>query len=146
MLDHEGYLAFWERYSENGILKLKPGKRIFSGESQSGFNNKFENDNEGLLRLNTREAGGSGRRKFCIVDWDRDGRPDILVNSENINFLRNKGEKNGLTIFEDMGPMSDERLAGHSTSPTIVDWDNNSVPDLLIGAEDGHFYLLKNNN
>ncbi len=146
MLDHEGYLAFWERYSENGILKLKPGKRIFSGESQSGFNNKFENDNEGLLRLNTREAGGSGRRKFCIVDWDRDGRPDILVNSENINFLRNKGEKNGLTIFEDMGPMSDERLAGHSTSPTIVDWDNNGVPDLLIGAEDGHFYLLKNNN
>ena len=146
MLDHEGYLAFWERYTENGILKLKPGKRIFTGESKSGFTDKFTNDNEGLLRLNTREAGGSGRRKFCIVDWDRDGRPDILVNSGNINFLRNKGEKNGLTVFEDMGLMSDERLAGHTTSPTIVDWDNNGVPDLLIGAEDGHFYLLKNNN
>ncbi|MFV0593248.1 MAG: FG-GAP repeat domain-containing protein [Draconibacterium sp.] len=146
MLDHEGYLAFWERYSENGILKLKPCKRIFTGESKTGFSNQFENDADGLLRLNTKTAGGSGRRKVCIADWDRDGKPDILVNTENVNFLRNKGEKNGLTILEDMGPLSKTRLAGHSTSPTIVDWDKNGVPDLLIGAEDGHFYFLKNNN
>lgn len=146
MLDHEGYLSFWERYRENGVLKLKPGQRIFTGESARGFSDKFENDDNGLLRLNTKNAGGSGRRKICIVDWDRDGRPDILVNTENVNFLRNKGEKNGLVSLEDMGPLSKTRLAGHSTSPTIVDWDKNGVPDLLIGAEDGHFYFLKNNN
>ncbi len=146
MLDHEGYLSFWERYRENGVLKLKPGQRIFTGESSRGFSDKFENDANGLLRLNTKNAGGSGRRKICIVDWDRDGRPDILVNTENVNFLRNKGEKNGLVSLEDMGPLSKTRLAGHSTSPTIVDWDKNGVPDLLIGAEDGHFYFLKNNN
>ncbi|MCK3682815.1 VCBS repeat-containing protein [Maribellus sp. YY47] len=146
MLDHEGYLAFWERYSENGVLKLKPGKRIFTGESQAGFSNQFENDADGFLRLNTKTAGGSGRRKICIADWDRDGKPDILVNTVNVNFLRNKGEKNGLTVLEDMGPLSKTRLAGHSTSPTIVDWDKNGVPDLLIGAEDGHFYFLKNTN
>ncbi|MEZ5106586.1 MAG: VCBS repeat-containing protein [Draconibacterium sp.] len=146
MLDHEGYLCFWERYKENGALKLKPGKRIFTGESQTGFSDKFENDKDGLLRLNTKTAGGSGRRKLCIVDWDNDGKLDILVNTENINFLRNKGERNGLTILEDMGPLSSVRLAGHSTSPTIVDWDKNGVPDLLIGAEDGHFYFLKNKN
>ncbi len=145
MLDHEGYLAFWERYSENGKLKLKPGKRIFTGKSNE-FTRYFTNDDNGLLRLNTREAGGSGRRKFCVVDWDRDGRLDFLVNSDNVNFLRNVGEKDGLNILEDMGTLSEVDLAGHSTSPTTVDWDKNGIPDLLIGAEDGHFYYLKNNH
>lgn len=144
MLDHEGYLCFWERFKEKGKLKLKPGQRIFTAEENSTFTNQFENDKNGLLRLNTKEAGGSGRRKFCIVDWDRDGKLDILVNSINVNFLRNKGLKNGLTVLEDMGTISDKILAGHSTSPTIVDWDKNGIPDLLIGAEDGHFYFLGN--
>lgn len=146
MLDHEGYLAFWERYKENGELKLKPGKRIFTAEENSTFTNLFENDKDGLLRLNTREAGSSGRRKFCIVDWDRDGLPDILVNSVNVTFLKNKGVKNGLIVLEDKGPLAKDVLAGHSTSPTVVDWDRNGIPDLLIGAEDGHFYYLKNKN
>ncbi|GAB1452140.1 VCBS repeat-containing protein [Draconibacterium sp.] len=144
MLDHEGYLCFWERFKEKGKLKLKPGQRIFTAEENSTFTNQFENDKNGLLRLNTKEAGGSGRRKFCIVDWDRDGKLDILVNSINVNFLRNKGLKNGLTVLEDMGTISDKILAGHSTSPTIVDWDKNGIPNLLIGAEDGHFYFLGN--
>jgi hypothetical protein len=142
MLDHEGYLCFWERFKENGALKLKPGERIFTAEENSAFTNQFAIDDNGHLRLNTKEAGGSGRRKFCIVDWDRDGKLDVLANSVNVNFLRNKGTKNGLTVLEDMGPISDKILAGHSTSPTIVDWDKNGIPDLLIGAEDGHFYLL----
>ncbi|MCG6189340.1 FG-GAP repeat domain-containing protein [Maribellus maritimus] len=145
MLDHEGYLAFWERYFENGQLKLKPGKRIFTGKS-SEFTRYFSNDDKGLLRLNTREAGSSGRRKFCVVDWDRDGRLDFLVNSDNVNFLRNIGEKDGLIILEDMGTLSEMDLAGHTTSPTTMDWDKNGTPDLLIGAEDGHFYYMKNKN
>jgi len=144
MLDHEGYLTFWERYSKNGRLKLKPGQRIFTAEENSTSTPLFANDETGLLRLNTKEAGGSGRRKFCVVDWDRDGRLDILVNGLNVNFLRNKGTKNGLTVLEDLGPLSKAVLAGHDTSPTPVDWDKNGIPDLLIGAEDGHFYLLKN--
>jgi hypothetical protein len=144
MLDHEGYLCFWERFKEKRKLKLKPGQRIFTAEENSEFTNQFTNDDNGLLRLNTREAGGSGRRKFCIVDWDRDGKLDIIVNSVNVNFLRNKGIKNGLTVLENMGQLSEKTLAGHTTSPTIVDWNKNGIPDLLIGAEDGHFYLLEN--
>ena len=144
MLDHEGYLAFWERYKENEVLKLKPGQRIFTAAENSTFTNQFFNDENGFLRLNTKDAGGSGRRKFCIADWDQDGRLDLIVNSVNVSFLRNKETKNGLTVLEDMGPLSKAILAGHDTSPTIADWDKNSVPDLIIGAEDGHLYYLKN--
>ena len=34
------------------------------------------------------------------------------------------------------------RLTGHDTSPTTVDWNKDGVPELLLGAEDGHFYYL----
>ena len=37
-------------------------------------------------------------------------------------------------------------LAGHTSSPTLVDWDNNNIPDLVVGAEDGFLYYLKNPN
>jgi len=144
MLDHEGYLCFWERFSENGKLKLKTGQRIFTAAENSTFDEQFAIGENGLLRLNTKEAGGSGRRKFCITDWDRDGLPDLIVNSVNVTWLKNKGIKNGLTVFENRGTLSKAILAGHSTSPTVVDWDKNGIPDLLIGAEDGHFYYLKN--
>ena len=31
-----------------------------------------------------------------------------------------------------------------TTKPTVADWDRDGVPDLLIGAEDGFFYQVKN--
>ncbi|NOY78873.1 MAG: VCBS repeat-containing protein [Calditrichaeota bacterium] len=137
MLDTEGYLSFFERTRKNGNLVLLPGKRIFYLK---------EGDKKKLLRLNARKAGHSGRRKFTLVDWDRDGRLDLLINSRNVDFYKNVAEKPGEFVFENRGTLSDQRLAGHSTCPTIVDWDKNGVPDLLVGAEDGHFYYLKNPN
>ncbi len=132
MLDSEGYLSFFERTKENGRLKLLPPVHIFYDE-----HNK-------LLRLNDREAGHSGRRKFCFMDWNRDGKLDLMVNSRNINFLQQIKTENGQTYFKDMGEVYDIKLAGHSTSPTAIDWDKDGIQDLLIGAEDGHFYYLKN--
>lgn len=129
MLDHKGYLAFFERVKIDDELKLLPGKRI------------FYNEHDELLQLNKKVDGGSGRRKFTIVDWDSDGKLDILVNSKNINFYKNISLGNGKIKFKDMGLLSDQLLAGHSTSPTTVDWDKDGKPELLVGAEDGFFYL-----
>ncbi len=146
MLDHEGYLAFFQRTMRDGKLVVLPPRRIFQGQDacvydQAGRAVKKES---GPLRLNGGSAGKSGRRKFCFADWDGDGRLDLLVNSESISFLRNVAEKDGEFIFRDEGPVCARRLAGHTTSPTIVDWDRDGVPDLLIGAEDGFLYYLKN--
>ncbi|GAA4305176.1 VCBS repeat-containing protein [Compostibacter hankyongensis] len=144
MLDPEGYLCFFERTPQGDAVK--PGKRIFYGKPHAGFdtNNAVTDSLPGPLRLNTGKYGGSGRRKFCIVDWDHDGRPDLLVNSRNISFMRNTGIKGDTMFFEDKGPLTGDRLAGHTTSPAIVDWNKDGVPDLLVGAEDGHFYYLLN--
>ncbi len=146
VLDPEGYLAFFQRQRADRALKLLPGRRIFFGDNASEFNasGKALNGKSGALRLNTVEGGGSGRRKLCVVDWDGDGLPDLLVNGTNANFLRCTSVSADAITFHDMGPLDTRLLAGHDTSPTVVDWNQDGIPDLLIGAEDGHFYFMKN--
>lgn len=146
MLDHEGYLSFFERFEEQQRTMLKPGKRIFQSEpAQYNRKNVVKESTKGPLRLNTDLYGSSGRRKLAFSDWDQDGDIDILLNSINAAFLENVGVEGGQTTFELRDDVSEHRLAGHTTSPTLVDWDKNGVPDLLLGAEDGHFYYMKNN-
>lgn len=145
MLDHEGYLALFLRVENDGQLNLLPGTRIFSCVNGSVFDsgNKLIDETPGLLRLNAGEAGRSGRRKFTFMDWDSDGDLDLLANSENISVFENVGETNGQIMFRHNGPVSKKILAGHTTSPTTVDWNKNGVLDLLVGAEDGHLYHLE---
>ena len=146
MLDHEGYLALYERKKLGDKLVVLPPKRVFWSEGPSVFssNHGVVDKSPGLLRLNNGVAGRSGRRKLCFVDWDLDGRLDLLVNSRSVDWLKNLGTRDGKIIFQPMGPLATRRLAGHTTSPTVVDWDQNGVPDLLVGAEDGFFYYMEN--
>lgn len=131
MLDVEGYLAFFERFKDaSGTLKLKAPRRIFFDESGTA------------LRLNDKTAGASGRRKICFCDWDGDGRLDLIANSKNAELYRNLGMCNGGVRFENPVEMGKRVLAGHTTCPTACDFDADGEAELLLGAEDGFFYLL----
>lgn len=132
MLDQEGYLALFERFKTSaGEVKLKHPRRI------------FEDEEGNPLRLNEGRAGKSGRRKLCMTDWDGDGRLDLILNGKNADFLRNISEDGGWR-FKNEGSLAERVLAGHTTSPTTVDWNGDDVPDLLIGAEDGFLYHIEN--
>ena len=132
MLDHEGYLSLFERRRIGGQLKLMPPRRAFL------------DDKAQPLLLNGGRAGKSGRRKLCATDWDGDGKLDLLVNSENANWLRQVESRDGSWLFQDKGKLDSRNIASHDVSPTTVDWDGDGVPDFLGGAEDGFFYFLKN--
>lgn len=133
MLDTEGYLAFYERYRDaDGSLKLAPPKRVLV-------------DAEGVaLRLNSGRAGSSGRRKICVADYNGDGKLDVLVNGQNADLYIQMKSEGGLYYFYSAGAIDPRPIKGHSTSPTLVDFDGDGVPDPFIGAEDGHFYYKKN--
>lgn len=132
MLDTEGYLAFFERAKAGGKLILKHPRRAFVDEQGKP------------LQLNAGTAGRSGRRKLCVTDWDGDGRFDILLNSANADFLKQVGQSGGNWIMKNAGTLADKNIEGHDVSPTIVDFDGDTVPDFLGGAEDGRFYFLRN--
>ena len=149
-VDHEGYLAFFKHIARDGKHYVLPGRRIFNMKGPSEFNMRGvpnpAGPQDGPLRMNYENAGLSGRRTFCFVDWDGDGKLDLLVNSDNINFYKNVSSRPGEWIFEDMGPVDGKKLAGHSTSPTVGDFAGDGKPVLLVGDEGGFFYVLKNPN
>jgi len=128
MLDQEGYLAFFER-TKRALLSPK---RVLCDEKGEP------------LRLNAGIAGKSGRRKLCIVDWDGDGKLDILLNAANARFLRQVDARDGKWFFKDMGLLVEQNIEGHDVSPTVVDFNGDGIPDFLGGAEDGRLYYLKN--
>lgn len=146
MLDHEGYLTLLPRARQADALTLMPPQRVFHGQNFSATDSKHKiiDGDPGPLRLNASRAGGSGRRKLCVVDWDGDGRRDILVNSTNANLLQQIGRTEGRWTFADRGPLVTQNIQGHTTSPTVVDFNGDAVPDFLGGAEDGRFYYQRN--
>jgi hypothetical protein len=132
VLDHEGYLALFERAERDGKRMLSPPRRAFVDEAGHP------------PRLNPRTAGASGRRKLCVADWDGDGRFDLLVNGANADLLLQTGAKDGKWVFRAAGPLAKQNIEGHDVSPAVVDFDGDGVPDFLGGAEDGRLYFLRN--
>jgi hypothetical protein len=131
MLDQEGCLAFFERAKQDGKLILKHPQRVLCASKEAQKPGLLDKALEHLkvktpvamtpgepLRLNSGIAGKSGRRKICLMDWDQDGRLDILL--------------------------SDANIEGHDVSPTTVDFNDDGLPDFVGGAEDGHLYYMRN--
>ena len=132
MLDHEGYLSYFERFMDEGTLKVKSPQRVFVDEKGEP------------LRLSSKPAGGSGRRKLCVTDWNGDGKFDWLLNSSNADLLEQVEHRDGKWFFKNAGTLAKQNIEGHDVSPSVVDFDGNGVPDFLGGAEDGRMYFLKN--
>ncbi len=149
-VDHEGYLAWYRQVENDGQRVLLPGQRVFRMKGDSAFDMKNlvaaadAAVKDGPLCMNYEKNGRSGRRTFCFVDWDGDGKLDLLVNSLNVDFFKNVSTKPGEWVFENKGPVDGVRLAGHSTAPGTVDWNGDGIPDLVVGAEDGYFYYMEN--
>ena len=146
MLDAEGFLVLFQRKRQNGRLVLLPPERVFYGENLSVTDGKHRpvDRTPGLLQLNNRTAGASGRRKLCVGDWNGDGLRDFLANSSNANLLLQTGSDAGRWSFVDQGPLVRQNIQGHTTSPTLVDFNADGIPDFLGGAEDGRFYYMRN--
>ncbi|MEE8217732.1 MAG: VCBS repeat-containing protein [Vicinamibacteria bacterium] len=131
MLDHEGLLALFPRRRTASGLELLQGRRIFVGA-------------DGVpLELSRGRAGKSGRRKLAVVDWDGDGRLDVLLNGTNAELLKGQAREDGTYALTNRGPIGRRDISSHSTSPTVVDWNRDGVLDLLVGAEDGHLYYMR---
>ncbi|MEL6106235.1 MAG: exo-alpha-sialidase [Planctomycetota bacterium] len=122
LLDQEGYLTLRS--------DLGPAERVFVDEA-------------GLpLQLNPKSCGGSGRVKLAVVDWDGDGRLDVLVNSENATWYRNCETRDGKQVLRRVGNLAKRNVAGHTSSPAVCDFDRDGKPDLLVGAENGRLYHI----
>ena len=130
MLDYEGYLAVYLRYrDERGELLLAPPQRNFiypTGEP---------------ILLNQRTGSSSGRLKITFADWDGDGLDDLIFSSKPaVDWMKNMGKKNSKMVLQYMGRVVSRTLMGHTDGPVVADWNEDGIPDLLVGTETGVFY------
>ncbi len=113
------------------------------------------------IGANFLHAGGTGRSKIVLTDWDRDGRTDLLVGTprhgsvpdhENglpqseglpgsaVLFLRNVGT-DGEPVFERPRLMRFRGepiyLGQHACSPAVWDIESEGGPDIIVGNELG---------
>ena len=139
MLDVEGYLCLWRRARKDGKLVLLPPERCLCDEQGRPLLLAGRNTEAGPK---SSYAGGSGRRKFCFMDWTGDGKKDLIANSRNVMLYEFVKFENGKWFYRNRGDLDDAPLAGHTTSPTACDFDGDGREELLVGAEDGFFYLL----
>lgn len=123
MLDQEGFLTLRRDCGE--------AERVFIDEQNQP------------LRLNAKTAGGSGRIKIAVVDWDGDGRLDVLTNSENATWYRNCEDRDGKHVLKRIGNLAKRNVAGHTSSPAVCDFDADGKPDLLVGSENGRIYYIR---
>ena len=144
LVDTEGYLAYFERFrGKDGALALKSPRRAFiddkTGEPMGV---------SGWSGTGRSKAGNAGRRKICFMDWDGDGKEDLVMNSGhrggNAILWLQTAAGDGTWSFSKVGDLTDDYLETHSTSPCACDFDADGIPDILLGAEDGFFYHLRN--
>ena len=88
----------------------------------------------------------------CVVHWDGDGHKDLLVGLADgtVGVYLNTGSDSSPTF--DGGALLQVGLPGskvdmsigYRACPTVVDWDNDGMKDLAVGALDGKVHLFIN--
>ena len=83
------------------------------------------------------------------VDWDGDGRTDLVVGSRSghVHLFRRDPLARDVG-FEDRGWLAADGVAldvGRDAKPLVVDWNSDSVPDLVVGSGHGILVLYLGN-
>ena len=128
---------------------------------------ELHRDDGSVIGANFLSAGGTGRLKLNLVDWDIDGLLDLLVGTPRhgsipnpetglpqslglpgsaVLFLRNVGS-NSEPVFEFpklMAFRGDPIFLGqHACGPAVADFGREAGPDLIVGEEDGRFWFYR---
>lgn len=70
------------------------------------------------------------------MDWDGDGYLDIIVGDRpgNVHFFKRLDYGNIYMEEQELLAVAGQRIdIGYNSSPSIVDWNGNGLPDLVIG-------------
>ncbi len=118
------------------------------------------------MRGNGIDAGGTGRLKLVLTDWDLDGVKDLIVGTPRhgsipstwngmpkilglrgaaVLFLKNVGsESEPLFAYPKIFTYKGKALyfGGHSCGPAPADFGQANGPGLIIGEEEGRFFYF----
>ncbi|MCK4505919.1 MAG: T9SS type A sorting domain-containing protein [Candidatus Aegiribacteria sp.] len=70
------------------------------------------------------------------MDWNNDGRLDIIVGDRlgSVNYFRRLASGNIFLIGESPVKVAGRPIEmGHNSAPCVIDWNNDGLPDLVVG-------------
>lgn len=71
------------------------------------------------------------------MDWDGDGRPDIIVGDREgfVHYFRRLEEGVVLLEEQDPVPVGGRPIdVGYNSAPVVADWNGDGLPDLVVGS------------
>ena len=74
------------------------------------------------------------------MDWDDDGRLDIIVGDRlgNVSYFSRLSFGDIFLIAEPKVTVAGKPISvGHNSAPSVVDWNNDGLPDLVTGRLEG---------
>ena len=132
-------------------------KDLLVGDSTPGRTHLFINEGtdaapvlgpETIIVFNGVEEYRSGRAAPYVVDWDEDGRKDLIIGQKDGRILL---LINGNTDDDPVFPGIEYVLAGFEqldvglrSNPKMPDWDNDGKKDILTGEYLGFIYFYPN--
>ncbi len=142
-------LALYRRVGGEDLSVLKPGEKL-----------RYEDGETIKTHGGYTPAGGDGRgrTKIQVVDWDGDGRLDLVLGvgpqpgssfkSSYVLLCRNAGsnrepvfQRPQVLLFGREGrPLEFWR---HGAHPTLVDWDGDGRWEVVVGADMGFIWYFK---
>lgn len=134
---------------------------------EEGFKLRLEDGK--LIKGNFLQAGGTGRLKFNVLDWDLDGVMDLIVgtpkhgcvpNPENglpWTYTKEGGPGSAVLFLKNVGTDVEPKyqfpklvrykgepifLGQHSCAPTPWYKNGSEEPNLVVGRENGMYYFF----
>ncbi len=93
-------------------------------------------------------ASFGGMASPVVADFNGDGMKDLVVGAADgkVYFFENVGT-DALPEFDGVGKTlsagGDVLTVGSNARPEVTDWDNNGIPDLLVGNAYGYVYFFR---
>ncbi|MCC6681037.1 MAG: VCBS repeat-containing protein [Phycisphaeraceae bacterium] len=138
-LDHENKWAvyFGKRMEDHQVI-LAPGQHVF--ELNDPYARALVWNRKPLTDKDWRPHY-AGRTVLQFVDWNGDGKRDLILDNINARYYLNTGT-NTQPVFEDQGDLVKARLTVHNSGPYVCDLDADGKLDLIVGTESGHIFYF----
>lgn len=127
---------------------------LVAGDAKYEKNNKGQTviryEGETIVVPEGKQAGITGTASAVhAVDWNGDGKLDLLVGNINgkVHLVPNEATGKGYAFGKEQPLMADGapiQAPGGDAGPFAADWDGDGKLDLLVGSGDGSVWFYRN--